>query len=59
MASHDRTLTRNLGSVAEFLLHEYKRMITIKFRASNALLNSAEYAITRKENFSFIDLASC
>jgi hypothetical protein len=53
MASHDITLTRNLGWVAEFLLYEYK------FRASNALLNSAEYAITRKENFSFIDLASC
>jgi hypothetical protein len=36
--------------VAEFLLHKYKRMIKRKFRSSNTLLNSTEYAITRKEH---------
>jgi hypothetical protein len=35
--------------VAEFLLHKHKN-IKNKFRASNTLLNSAEYAITRKEH---------
>ncbi len=40
--------------VAEFLLYIYKRMIKSKFGASNTLLNSAEYAITRKEHFSFL-----
>ncbi len=42
--------------VAEFLLHNYKRMIKRKFRSSNTLLSSAEYmyAITRKEHLSFL-----
>jgi hypothetical protein len=40
--------------VAEFLLHKDKRMIKSKFRASNTFLNSTEYAITRKEYFSFL-----
>jgi|688.fasta_scaffold1737661_1 hypothetical protein len=40
--------------VAEVLLHKYKRMIKSKFTTSNALLNSAEYAIKRKEHFSFL-----
>jgi hypothetical protein len=34
--------------------HNYKRMIRSKFRASNTLLNSAKFAITRKEKFSFL-----
>jgi hypothetical protein len=38
--------------VAEFLLNKCKKMIKSKFRASYTLLNSAEYAITRKESFS-------
>jgi hypothetical protein len=37
-----------------FVLNKYKRMIRGKFRASNTLLNSAEYAITRQEHFSFL-----
>jgi hypothetical protein len=37
--------------VAEFLLQKYKIMNKSKFRASNTLLNSAEYAILRKEHF--------
>jgi hypothetical protein len=40
--------------VAEFLLHKYKQMVESKFRASNTLFNSAQYAITRKEHFSFL-----
>ncbi len=40
--------------VAEILLHKYKRSIKSKFTPSNALLKSAEYSITRKENFSFL-----
>jgi hypothetical protein len=40
--------------IVEFLLHKCKRMIKSKFRASNTLLSSAEYAITRKEHFSFL-----
>jgi hypothetical protein len=38
-----------LPGSSEFLLNMYKGMITSNFRASNTLLNSAEYAITRKE----------
>jgi hypothetical protein len=38
---------------AEFLLHT-KKMIRSKFRASKILLNRAEYAVTRKEHFSFL-----
>jgi hypothetical protein len=33
---------------AEFLLHYYKKIIKSKFRSSNSLLNSAEYAIEGK-----------
>jgi hypothetical protein len=40
--------------VAEFLLHKYKRMIKSKFNTSNALLNSTECAIRRKEHFIFL-----
>ncbi len=36
--------------VAEFLLHKCKRIIKSNFRASNTLLNIAEYAITMKDN---------
>jgi hypothetical protein len=45
---------KHLYFVAEFLQHKCKRMIKSKFRASNALLNSAEHCITRKEHFSFL-----
>jgi hypothetical protein len=34
--------------------YKYKRMIKSKLRASNTLLTSAKYAITRKEHFSFL-----
>jgi hypothetical protein len=37
-----------------FVLYKYKRMIRGKFRASNTLLNSAGYAITRKEHSIFL-----
>ncbi len=30
------------------------KMIKSKFRASNILLNRAEYTVTRKEHFSFL-----
>jgi len=39
--------------VVEFL-HKHKRMIKSKFTASNTSLNSAEYAIIKKEHFSFL-----
>ncbi len=39
--------------VAEFRLHNIFFMKS-KFRASNTLLNSGEYAFTRKEHFSFL-----
>jgi hypothetical protein len=35
------------------------RMIESKFRTLNTLLNSAEYAITRKQHFCFLALTSC
>jgi hypothetical protein len=35
-------------------LHKYKRMIKSKYGALNTLLNSAKYAVTRKEHFSFL-----
>jgi len=57
MASHGKTLARTLcsGEVPnEFLQHNYKRMIKSKFRDSNTILNSTEYAITRKDHFSFL-----
>jgi hypothetical protein len=64
LARRDRTLARTLCSVEEpnvivkklnfCCLYKYKRMINSKLKASNALLNSAEYAITRKEHFSFL-----
>ncbi len=34
------------------LLHKYKKLFKSKFRASNTLLDRAEYAITRTEHFS-------
>jgi hypothetical protein len=33
---------------------EFKKIIKSKFRASNTLLKSAQYAITKKEHFSFL-----
>jgi hypothetical protein len=44
---------------AEFLLHMCKKVNNVKFTASNTLLNSAEYAIKRKEHFSFLAETSC
>jgi hypothetical protein len=40
--------------VPEFLLNKHKIMIKSKFRALNAVLNGAEYAIIGKEDFSFL-----
>jgi hypothetical protein len=45
--------------VAEFLLLKYKIISKSKFRASNTLLNSAEYATKRKVHFSFLAKTSC
>jgi hypothetical protein len=45
--------------VAEFLENKFKIIIKSKFTASNTLLNSAEYSITRKEHFSFLAQTSC
>jgi hypothetical protein len=42
--------------VAEFLIHKFKRMFKSKFRASNTLFNSAEYAITRKVHCTVVSL---
>jgi hypothetical protein len=39
--------------VVEFL-HKHKKIIKSKFTASNASLNCAEYAIIKKEHFSFL-----
>jgi hypothetical protein len=38
---------------AEFLLHT-KKMTRSKFRASKMFLKRGEYAVTRKEHFSFL-----
>ncbi len=56
MANHGRTLTKALcyrewsrmSLSGSWISVEYKRMIKSKFRASNTLLNSAKYVITRK-----------
>jgi hypothetical protein len=63
-ARHGRTLAKTLCSgkklnaisqVAKFLLHTVSKKITKnKFRPSNTLFKSAEYAITRKEHFSYL-----
>jgi hypothetical protein len=46
-------MERNDFQVAEYLLNKYKKIIKNKVRPSNTLSHRAEYAITRKEHFSF------
>jgi hypothetical protein len=59
VASHGRTLVKCHCQVIKFLLHKYKRISKSKLTASDTLLNSAEYSITRKKYFSFLDQTSC
>jgi hypothetical protein len=62
MASHGRTLTRTLCSEEDlnFIARKLNfcyinaKKFNSTFKASNTLLNSAEYAITRKEHFSIL-----
>ncbi len=59
LARHGRTLARTLYSgkepnvIARKLNLFYISMIKSKLRASNTSLNSAENAVTKKEQFSF------